>query len=122
MKLEQTNRATGAAIALMVGSLLFIVLCAAVRFLTTPPDIDAAAGVKRSQALATIRATEYTNLNQVAWIDQSRGIVRLPIGTAMELTVQAWQNPAQARADLIEREKKATAPAPVTPQKPSVFE
>ena len=122
MKLEQTNRATGAAISLMVGSLLFIVLCAAVRFLTTAPDIDAAAGVKRSQALATIRATEYTNLNQVAWIDQSRGIVRLPIDTAMELTVQAWQNPAQARADLIEREKKATAPAPVTPKKPSVFE
>jgi hypothetical protein len=122
MKLEQTNRATGAAISLMVGSLVFIVLCAAVRFLTTAPDIDAAAGAKRSQALATIRGTEYTNLNQVAWIDQARGIVRLPIDTAMELTVQAWQNPAQARADLIEREKKATAPAPVTPAKPSAFE
>jgi hypothetical protein len=122
MKLEQTNRATGAAIALMVGSLVFIILCVAVHFLITAPDIDAAAGAKRSQALATISGTEYTNLNRVVWIDQSRGIVRLPIDTAIELTVQAWQNPAQARADLIDREKKATAPAPVTPQKPSAFE
>jgi hypothetical protein len=38
------------------------------------------------------------------------------------LTLQAWQDPAEARADLIAREKKATAPAPVTPPKPSAFE
>jgi hypothetical protein len=122
MKPEQANRASGAAVALIVGSLLFIVLSAAVRFLTTVPDIDTDPGVKRSQTLAKIHATESTNLNQVAWIDQARGIVRLPIDTAIQLTLQAWQDPAEARADLIAREKKATAPAPVTPPKPSAFE
>ncbi len=119
---EHANRASGAAIALIIGSLVFIVLTVAIGFIFSVPDIDADAGAKRSQALAKIRALEATNLNQVAWIDQSRGIVRLPIDTAIQLTVQAWQDPVQARADLIAREKKAAAPAPVAPPKPSAFE
>ena len=119
---EQANRASGAAIALIFGSLVFIVLTIVIGFIFSVPDIDADAGAKRSQALVKIRATEATNLNQIGWIDQSRGIVRLPIETAIQLSVQAWQDPAQARADLIAREKKAVAPAPVVPPKPSAFE
>ena len=122
MNPENANRASGAVIAFIVGSLVFIVLTVAVKFLTTVPDVDADAGAKRSQALTQIHGTEYTNLTQLGWVDQSRGIVRLPIQTAMQAAEQAWQNPAQARADLIEREKKATAPAPVAPAKPSAFE
>jgi len=122
MNPEQANRASGAAVALIIGSLVFIVLTAAARFLSRVPDIDADSGAIRSATLAKIRATETTNLNQVAWVDQARGIVRLPIDTAIQLTVQAWQDPAQARADLIAREKKASAPAPVAPPKPSAFE
>jgi hypothetical protein len=122
MNPEQANRASGAAIALIIGSLVFIVLTTAPRLLSSAPDIDADSGAKRSETLAKIRATEATNLNQVAWIDQARGIVRLPIDTAVQLAVQAWQVPAQARADLIAREKKAVAPAPVAPPKPSAFE
>ena len=122
MNPEQANRASGAAIALIIGSLVFIILTAAARFLSSAPDIDADSGAIRSEALAKIRATEFTNLNQVAWIDQARGIVRLPIDTAIQLTVQAWQDPAQARADLIAREKRAAAPAPVAPPKPNAFE
>ncbi len=122
MNPENANRASGAAIAFIVGSLIFIVLAVAVKFLTAVPDVDADAGVKRSQALTQIRGTEYTNLTQLGWVDQSRGIVRLPIETALQAAEQAWQNPAQARADLIEREKKAVAPAPVVPAKPSAFE
>ncbi len=122
MNPENANRASGAAIGLIIGSVLFIALAAAVRFLTVVPDIDADAGTKRSETLVKIRATEFTNLNQVAWIDEPRGIVRLPIDTAIQIALQAWQDPAQARADLIAREKKATAPAPVAPPKPSAFE
>ena len=119
---EKANHASGAAIAFIAGSLVFIVLAVAVRLLTAVPDIDADAAAKRSQALAQIRATEYTNLNVIAWIDAPRGIVRLPIDVAIQKTEQAWQDPAQARADLIAREKKAVAPAPVVPAKPSAFE
>ncbi|MGC9941020.1 MAG: hypothetical protein ABSE48_04250 [Verrucomicrobiota bacterium] len=119
---EKANSASGAAIAFIVGSLVFIVLAVAAKLLITVPAVDADAGAKRSQALAQIRGNEYTNLTEVGWIDQSRGIVRLPIDAALQAAEQAWQNPAQARADLIEREKKAVAPAPVVPAKPSAFE
>ena len=122
MNPENANRASGAVIAFIAVSLLFIVLTVAAKFLTTVPDVDADAGTKRSQALTQIHGTEYTNLTQLGWVDQSRGIVRLPIQTALQAAEQAWQNPAQARADLIEREKKAAAPAPVAPVKPSAFE
>ena len=47
---------------------------------------------------------------------------RLPIDEAMRRTVQAYQNPEAARADLIARMKTATAPAPKAPEQPSEFE
>ena len=31
------------------------------------------------------------------WIDQQRGLVRLPIDVAMQIAAQEWQNPAAAR-------------------------
>jgi hypothetical protein len=40
----------------------------------------------------------------------------------MELTVADWQDPAQARADLIDRVEKATYVPPPPPEKPSEFE
>lgn len=119
---QKTNNASGAAIAFIVGSVIFIVLTVAAKLMTTVPDVDADQGSVRSKALAQIRATETTNLTSVTWADQSRGIVRLPIEVAIQKAEQVWQDPAAARADLIARAKKAAAPAPTRPAKPSAFE
>jgi hypothetical protein len=119
---QKANNASGAAIAFIVGSILFIVLTVAAKLMTTVPDVDADQGTLRSKALAQIHLTESTNLTSVTWADQSRGIVRLPIELAIQKTEQAWQDPAAARADLIARAKKAAAPAPTRPAKPSAFE
>jgi hypothetical protein len=116
------NRASSAATGFIVASLIFIGLFVAVKFSVQVPAIDADRNAVRAKALAEIRATEEKSLNTAGWIDQSRGIVRLPIDTAMQEAAQAWQNPAQARADLISRQDKASAPAPVAPAKPSAFE
>ena len=116
------NRASSAATGFIVGSLIFIGLFVAVKLSVQVPAIDADRNAVRAKALAEIRATEEKSLNTAGWIDQSRGIVRLPIDTAMQEAAQAWQNPAQARADLISRQQKASAPAPVAPAKPSAFE
>jgi len=116
------NRASSAATGFIVGSLVFIALFVAVKFSLQIPAIDADRNAARAKALAEIRATEEKSLNSAGWVDQSRGIVRLPIDTAMQEAAQAWQNPAQARADLISRQDKASAPAPVAPAKPSAFE
>jgi hypothetical protein len=119
---QKANNASGAAIAFIVGSVIFIVLTVAAKLMINVPDVDADQGALRSKALAQIRATETTNLTSVTWADQSRSIVRLPIELAIQKTEQAWQDPAAARADLIARAKKAAAPAPTRPAKPSAFE
>jgi hypothetical protein len=116
------NRASGAAVGFIVASGLFIALAVIVKFSVPVPAIDADRAAGRAKDLAEIRATENTDLTQLGWIDQQRGVVRLPIVTAMRLAAQEWKNPAQARADLIAREDKASAPAPAAPAKPNPFD
>jgi hypothetical protein len=121
-ELNNINRGSGAVVGFIIASLIFIALVVVVKFSVHVPAIDADRNASRAKTLAEIHATEDKSLNTVGWIDQSRGIVRLPIETAMEATLQAWQNPAQARADLISRQENASAPAPVKPAAPSQFE
>ena len=116
------NRASAAVAGFIVASLIFIVLVYAVKFSVSVPAIDADRNAVRAKVLAEIRAAEDKSLNNAGWIDQSRGIVRLPIEAAIQETAQAWQNPAQARADLIMRQENASKPAPVKPAAPSQFE
>ena len=92
------------------------------KFSVSVPAIDADRAAVRSKALAEIRAAETTALDTAGWVDKDRGIVRLPIETAMQIYAQAAQNPAAARADLIARAEKAAAPLPKTAPKPSAFE
>jgi hypothetical protein len=106
----------------VVACLLFVALVAIVKFSVPVPAINAERAAVRSKALADIRAAEAAALTAPGWIDQDRNIVRLPIDTALQLAAQAAQNPAAARADLIARAAKASAPAPKTAPKPSAFE
>jgi hypothetical protein len=77
----------------------------------------------RARALAELRAAETEALDTLAWVDQSKGIVRLRIEDAMKLVEQDWgRNPSAARSNLIERVEKATALPPKAPEKPSPFE
>ncbi len=98
------------------------VLAVVVRFAVSVPAVDADRAALRSKALADIRAAEATALTTPDWVDKDRGIVRLPIETALQLSQAAAQNPAAARADLMARAAKAAAPLPKTAPKPSAFE
>ena len=122
MNTPTINRASGAAIGIIIASVIFAVLAVAVKLFVSVPALDADRTAVLAKALAEIRVTEKASLNNAGWIDQSRGIVRLPIETAVQLAAQAWQNPASARADLNARAEKAAAPAPKAPEKPSAFE
>jgi hypothetical protein len=106
----------------LVAGFLFALLVLVVRHSVYVPAIDADRAAERVKDLAAIRATEVQALDNPGWIDQQRGIVRLPIDVAMKIAAQEWQNPAVARTNLIAREEKATAPAPVVPAKPNAFE
>ena len=109
-------------LAFLIASLLFAVIVAAVKYSTPIPAIDADRAAVRAKALAEIRAAETQALNHPGWIDENRGLVRLPIEVAMQITKREWQNPAAARSNLMARAEKAAAPAPQAPAKPNPFE
>jgi len=106
----------------LIASFLFALFILAVRHLAPPPAIDADRAALRAKDLAEIRAAEAQDLNHPGWIDQSRGVVRLPIDVAMQMVAQEWQNPAEARSNLIAREEAATKPLPKPAAKPNPFE
>jgi hypothetical protein len=106
----------------VVACLLFAVIVAVVKYSEPVPAIDADRATVRAKALAEIRVAEVQALNQSGWIDENRGLVRLPISVAMQITEREWQNPAVARSNLMARVEKATAPAPPAPAKPNPFE
>jgi O-acetyl-ADP-ribose deacetylase (regulator of RNase III) len=103
---------------LIVGALAW-----AIHRYAQPPPLGEDRAVVRAKALAELRAAEAEALASPAWIDQAKGLVRLPIEQAMMLAQREWgQNPAAARSNLIARVEKATAVPPKAPEKPSPFE
>ena len=107
----------------IVGTFLIVAaLVSVMRKHSQPPPIDAKRIAERSKALADLRAEEAVALNTPDWIDQAKGIVRLPITNAMEMVLRDWQNPAAAKSNLVARVEKATFVPPPPPQKPSEFE
>jgi len=80
-----------------------------------PPDLDAARAALRRQYLGELEQTNRVALTTYGWIDSRRGIVRLPLDRAIEMSVSMWQNPAVARSNLLERLGVATAKLPPKP-------
>jgi len=107
----------------IVGTFLIVAaLVSVMRRHSQPPPIDAKRIAERAKALAELRQAEAVALSTAEWIDQAKGIVRLPITNAMEMVLKEWQNPAAAKSKLVARVEKATFVPPPPPQKPSEFE
>jgi len=122
MNPQTINRASAAGLGLILAGGIFAALTIGVKLTLPVPAIDADRATARTKALAEIRAAETISLTTPGWIDASRGIVRLPIETAVQLAAQQWQDPAAARAELAARQQKASAELPKAPEKPSAFE
>jgi hypothetical protein len=117
------ERTTLAYVVGILGSFLIVAgLIWAMWHYTQPPPLGEERAAARKKALAELRAAEADELNSYAWLDQSKGVVRLPIAEAMKLSLREWQNPAAARSNLIARVEKATTAPPKVPQAPSQFE
>ena len=109
-------------IAILGAFLIVAALVWAMQRYTQPAPLGEDRAATRAKALVELRAAEAEALNNTAWIDQSKGLVRLRVQDAMELVKREWQNPAAARSNLIARVEKATAAPPKAPEKPSPFE
>ena len=66
-------------------------------YLPHAADVAPVEGVRttedRRKILADLRAKEQAAVNSYGWVDQSAGVVRLPIDRAIELTVQEQARP-----------------------------
>ncbi len=124
MSLEPPRDRTSLAyLAAIVGAFLIVAaLVWAMRHYTQPPPLGQDRVAVRKKALAELRQTEASELGSYGWVDQAKGVVRLPISEAMKLALREWQNPAAARSNLIARVEKATAAPPPPKAAPNPFE
>ena len=123
---EEESSCCGARLSYVVavfGALLVVAgLVWAMKHYTTPSSLTAQRSAERAKNLVELRATEKHDLETYGWVDQPKGIVRLTVDRAVELTVDGGKDLASARKDLIERVEKATFVPPKPPEKPSAFE
>ncbi len=119
-----TNRSAWAYVVAALGAFLIVAaLVWAMHHYIQPPPLGEDRAAARAKALGELRATEADALEHAGWIDQTKGIVRLPIAEAVKMVERDWaQNPSAARSNLIARVEKATAAPPKAPEKPSQFE
>ena len=89
---------------------------------TSPPAINAERAAARAKDNGDIRAGGVEQLNNYGYVDQAKGVARLPIEEAMKLTVQGYKNTEEFHSNLVARVEKATAPPPKPPEKPSEYE
>ena len=108
----------------VVGAFLIVgLLVWAMRHYVQVPPLNANRAAERAKALGEVRAADADALQNTAWIDRSKGLVRLRVDDAMQLVEREWKDPAAARANLIARAEKANPPPPPPPPaKKSEFE
>jgi hypothetical protein len=120
------NRTIGLYFLAIAGTFLIVAwLVYAMQRYTRPEPLGSARAQERRKGLADISAANTEALNNYGWVDQGKGIVRMPITNAIQLTLKEWQNPAAARSNLIARAEKAAEqppPAPKPPEKPNPYE
>ncbi|MCX8157890.1 MAG: hypothetical protein N3J91_15860 [Verrucomicrobiae bacterium] len=115
---SQLNRRRWANAAAVVTALATILLLVGLMVhYTRPPDLNARRAEERAKALAELKAANQEALENYGWVDQTKGLVRLPVTRAMELVAREWADPAQGRTLLLQRLEKASAkpPAPANP-------
>jgi hypothetical protein len=89
---------------------------------TKPAPIGQERAEERRKAAVQLEADNTQALNNYAWQDQGKAIVRLPVERALQLTLEESKNPAAARSNLLARLEKATAAPPKAPAQPSPYE
>jgi hypothetical protein len=88
-------------------------------FYTRPEPLGEDRATVRRKTLADVRTADAEVLNNpnYVWQDQTKGIVRLPLEKAKDLSLELWQDPAAARSNLIARVEKAFYVPPPPPNK-----
>lgn len=111
---------TVASVVAIVGTFLLMAwLVRTVQRLAGPPPVDVKRIEERKKLRAEADTTGKDALETYFVVDKDKGIYRVPIERALELTIQEWQDPAKARATMVSRAEELAKPPP---EKPSEFE
>lgn len=110
------------ALAVLASLLVVAFIVWAMRHYTTPPSLTAERAALRAKTLVELRAEEIKAMTTYDWVDKTKGIVRLKVDLAKQMTIAGGQDLAEFRKDLLAREAKATFVPPKPPEKPSAFE
>jgi len=97
-------------IAALGALLIMAILVGITRKYTQPAPLGADRAALRTAALIELRGLENKELNEYGWVDQGKGIVRLPVERSMQIVVQNGKDTAALRAMITNRVVKATAP------------
>lgn len=97
-------------IAIFLAFLIMGYLVRRMQRLHDPGRVNSARAVERLKARENLTKSSLEALAKAGWADQAKGLVRLPIDRAMELTVQAYQNPEGARSNWVARSQQAQKP------------
>jgi hypothetical protein len=89
---------------------------------TQPRAVAADRAGARAKDNAEIRAAGANALQNWGYVDQGKGVVRMPIEEAMKVTVQGYQSGGAFHSNLVARVEKATAAPPKPPEKKSEYE
>jgi hypothetical protein len=82
---------------------------------TATPDLTAARAAERAKNLKDLRAEENKTLSEYAWQNKDKGIVRVPVSRAIELTLAEYKDPKALRELMIKRVEKLNEAAPAAP-------
>ena len=113
--MNDTRQKTLSFIGIFGAFLVVILLVWAMKHYTRPAPLNTARVEERKKALAELRAANEEGLTRYGWVDQSKGLVRLKIERAMELTLEEYKNPAAAHSNLAVRAAAANPPPPPPP-------
>jgi len=104
----------------VLGSLVIVVAVLGVSYLNTRPKaaVDAQIVADRQQKLADVQAKETQLYNNYSWVDQTKGIVRIPVPEAMRLTAIQLGQATKGKPSAPARLSLAASPAAMTPPPP----
>ncbi|PWU07132.1 MAG: hypothetical protein C5B43_00790 [Verrucomicrobia bacterium] len=68
-------------------------------FINAPKPINSEIVSERKARLAEVNAKQNELISTYAWIDQSKGVVRIPIERAMQITVEELRHPNTAKKE-----------------------
>src|SRR5436189_1699355 len=108
---------------LLLFSLFGVIVLAIIGPMPRGSDYEETRSKKRMEKLTSVREEAETALNSYAWVNKNKGVVRVPISRAMELTTAelAKQKPAPAgpiATPQAQSPAQPTSPAPGASPKP----